>query len=66
MKNTGRPAVSGAGAMGVIGDHFPDAGKMVSFPPDWPARRAVTAEERRRIEAAPRPSLELLALGASR
>lgn len=62
MKNTGFPAVAGAGAIGVVCNAPIAAGP--SFPPDWPAHRVVTTEERRRIEAAPRPSLELLALGA--
>jgi hypothetical protein len=52
MKNTGRPAVSGSGAMGVIGDQFVDANKLIAFPRNWPAHRVPTPEEQARMMAA--------------
>lgn len=71
MKNTGFPVVAGAGAMAPVCNapipaSIPAAPVNATpvFPPDWPARRVATVEERRRIEAALRPSLDLLALGA--
>lgn len=58
--NTGTPAVSGEGAMGVItphvrtADHVGDVNEVIPFPEDWPRTRRPTPEEWARIQAARR------------